>query len=130
MTAACPGAARRSNASGWARLFALPDSRGGARYAGVPGPPPAGLPCEGPARYSAGPESPHPLSPRLVQETPMSATATAAEFIARSRFEDCPPAAVEAARRAVLDCLGVMLAGSREPAARILEGVARAEGGG
>ncbi|HYB70559.1 MAG TPA: MmgE/PrpD family protein, partial [Candidatus Bathyarchaeia archaeon] len=38
-------------------------------------------------------------------------------------------AAVDAARRAVLDCLGVMLAGASEPAARILQRVAQAEGG-
>ena len=36
---------------------------------------------------------------------------------------------MEAARRAILDCLGVMLAGSVEPAARIVTEVARAEGG-
>ena len=47
----------------------------------------------------------------------------------KSRYEDCPPAAVDAARRAILDCLGVMLAGSIEPAARIVPEVARAEGG-
>jgi 2-methylcitrate dehydratase PrpD len=34
-----------------------------------------------------------------------------------------------AARRAILDCFGVMLAGVGEPAARILQSVARAEGG-
>ncbi|HYB42547.1 MAG TPA: MmgE/PrpD family protein [Candidatus Methylomirabilis sp.] len=59
----------------------------------------------------------------------MSATATLADFVAKSRWEDCPPAAVEAARRAILDCLGVMLAGSPEPAARILRALAEAEGG-
>jgi 2-methylcitrate dehydratase PrpD len=59
----------------------------------------------------------------------MNATALLAEFVTKSRPEDCPEAAVEAARRAILDCLGVMLAGSTEPAARILQHVARAEGG-
>jgi len=59
----------------------------------------------------------------------MRVTALLAEFIAKSRWEDCPPAAVEAARRAIVDCLGVMLAGSAEPAARIVQAVARAEGG-
>ncbi|SRR6266542_5676322 len=59
----------------------------------------------------------------------MSATSALAEFIAKSRWEDCPAAAVEAARRAILDCLGVMLAGSAEPAARIVQKVADAEGG-
>jgi 2-methylcitrate dehydratase PrpD len=59
----------------------------------------------------------------------MRATSTIAEFVAKSRWEDCPAEAVDAARRAILDCLGVMLAGSIEPAARIVAGIARAEGG-
>jgi 2-methylcitrate dehydratase PrpD len=59
----------------------------------------------------------------------MSATSRLAEFVAKSRWEDCPAAAVEAARRAILDCLGVMLAGSAEPAARIIQTVADTEGG-
>jgi 2-methylcitrate dehydratase PrpD len=59
----------------------------------------------------------------------MNATALLAEFVTKSRPEDCPEAALEAARRAILDCLGVMLAGSIEPAARILQQVAAAEGG-
>jgi 2-methylcitrate dehydratase PrpD len=56
-------------------------------------------------------------------------TAHVAEFIVKSRWEDCPPAAVEAARRAILDCLGVMLAGSVDEPARIVQSVAEAEGG-
>jgi 2-methylcitrate dehydratase PrpD len=59
----------------------------------------------------------------------MNATALLAEFVTKSRLEDCPEAALESARRAILDCLGVMLAGSIEPAARILQHVAQAEGG-
>ena len=59
----------------------------------------------------------------------MRVTSMLAEFIGKSRFEDCPPAAVDAARRAITDCLGVMLAGSTEPAARIVQTVAQAEGG-
>lgn len=59
----------------------------------------------------------------------MNATALLAEFVTKSRLEDCPEAAAESARRAILDCLGVMLAGSIEPAARILQRVAQAEGG-
>jgi 2-methylcitrate dehydratase PrpD len=59
----------------------------------------------------------------------MRATSTIAEFVAKSRWEDCPAEAVDAARRAILDCLGVMLAGSVEPAARIISDIARAEGG-
>jgi 2-methylcitrate dehydratase PrpD len=59
----------------------------------------------------------------------MNATSLVAEFVTKSRLDDCPEAALESARRAILDCLGVMLAGSVEPAARILQQVARAEGG-
>src|SRR5499427_2324394 len=59
----------------------------------------------------------------------MRATSHLAEFVTKSRWEDCPTEAVEAARRAILDCLGVMLAGSVEPAARLVTDVARAEGG-
>ncbi len=59
----------------------------------------------------------------------MRVTSVLAEFIVKSRWEDVPPAAVDAARRAIADCLGVMLAGSSEPTARIVQAVARAEGG-
>src|SRR5262245_46658299 len=59
----------------------------------------------------------------------MHATAQIAEFVAKSRWEECPPAAVEVARRAILDCLGVMLAGSLDEPARIVQAVAAAEGG-
>jgi 2-methylcitrate dehydratase PrpD len=59
----------------------------------------------------------------------MSETIAVADFVAKSRWEDCPATAVAAARRAILDCLGVMLAGSQEPSARILQAVAVAEGG-
>src|SRR5882672_10391622 len=59
----------------------------------------------------------------------MRATSMLAEFIVKSRWEDCPAAAVDAARRAILDCVGVMLAGSAEPAARIIQQIAESEGG-
>ena len=59
----------------------------------------------------------------------MHATTAVADFVAKSRWEDCPEPAVAAARRAILDCLGVMLAGASEPPARILQSVAQAEGG-
>jgi 2-methylcitrate dehydratase PrpD len=59
----------------------------------------------------------------------MHVTTAIAEFVAKSRFEDCPRAAVDAALRAIMDCLGVMLAGSTEPAARIVQSVAEVEGG-
>jgi 2-methylcitrate dehydratase PrpD len=59
----------------------------------------------------------------------MGLTSQVAEFVAKSRWEDLPEAAVAAARRAILDCMGVMLAGSADPAARIVRAVAEAEGG-
>jgi 2-methylcitrate dehydratase PrpD len=59
----------------------------------------------------------------------MNTTTILADFVAKSRWEDCPAPAVSAARSAILDCVGVMLAGSPEPAARILQAVALAEGG-
>ena len=48
------------------------------------------------------------------------------EFVARAVV---PPPARIAARNAVLDTVGVTLAGSNEPAARLVRDVARAEGG-
>jgi 2-methylcitrate dehydratase PrpD len=57
------------------------------------------------------------------------ATSTIAEFVAGSRWEDCRAEVVDAARWAILDCLGVMRAGSVEPAARIVAEIARSEGG-
>ncbi len=59
----------------------------------------------------------------------MTAATTIAEFVAKNRWEECPPAAIDTARRAILDTLGVMLAGSTEPAARLVHAVALREGG-
>ena len=57
------------------------------------------------------------------------ATAAIAEFVVKSRFEECPAEAVDAARRAILDTLGVMLAGAVEEPARLVRRVVEAEGG-
>src|SRR5499426_4462702 len=59
----------------------------------------------------------------------MSAIARIAEFVVKTRLDDCPRDAIASVRRAALDSLGVMLAGSTEPIARIVREVARAEGG-
>ena len=59
----------------------------------------------------------------------MSAAARLAEFIVKTSLEDCPIEAVVRVRRAALDTLGVMLAGTTEPVAQIVRRVARAEGG-
>jgi 2-methylcitrate dehydratase PrpD len=59
----------------------------------------------------------------------MHATTRLAEFVVKTTLRDCPDAAVAATRRAALDSLGVTLAGAREPVARTVRAVARAEGG-
>jgi 2-methylcitrate dehydratase PrpD len=52
-----------------------------------------------------------------------------AEFVATTPSSDIVPQAREQARRAFLDTLGVMLAGSREDASRIASDMARDQGG-
>lgn len=59
----------------------------------------------------------------------MSAAARIAEFVTKLTLADCPDAAIAQVRRAVLDSLGVMLAGASEPVARAVRAVARLEGG-
>src|SRR3989442_440650 len=58
----------------------------------------------------------------------MSAIARIAEFVVKAPLDDCPRDAIACVRRAALDSLGVMLAGSTEPIARIVREVARTEG--
>ncbi len=62
-------------------------------------------------------------------EAPMGATARLAEFVVKSRWEELPAAAIARAKDAILDTLGVTLAGSVEEPARIVRGLAEAEGG-
>lgn len=57
----------------------------------------------------------------------MDVTAKIAKFVADTEYEKIPSKAVETAKRAVLDCLGVALAGSREEDAKICAQVARQE---
>src|SRR2546430_17624454 len=59
----------------------------------------------------------------------MSAIPRIADFVAKPRLDDCPRDAIASVRRAALDSIGVMLAGSTEPIARIVRDVARAGGG-
>lgn len=59
----------------------------------------------------------------------MSAIARIAEFVVKTSLDDCPREAIACVRRAALDSIGVMLAGSTEPVARIVRDVVRAEGG-
>ena len=58
---------------------------------------------------------------------PMDVTAKIAQFVADTQYEKIPPKAIETAKTAVLDCLGVALAGSKEEDARICADIARQE---
>ena len=49
-----------------------------------------------------------------------TATEKVAEFVASLTYDDIPERAVIVAKNALLDWLGVTIAGSREPAARII----------
>ena len=57
----------------------------------------------------------------------MNATAKIARFVAETEFKRIPPEAVKIAKTAVLDCLGVALAGSKERSAEICAEIARQE---
>jgi 2-methylcitrate dehydratase PrpD len=59
----------------------------------------------------------------------MTITRRIAEFIVSSRLDRIPVRAREAAKTAMIDCLGVTLAGSREPCARILTRLLEEAGG-
>jgi 2-methylcitrate dehydratase PrpD len=47
------------------------------------------------------------------------------DFVVGSRFEDIPPKALRVAREAIMDCVGVAIAGSQEPAGQITSDWAR-----
>jgi 2-methylcitrate dehydratase PrpD len=57
----------------------------------------------------------------------MDVTARIARFVVDTRYEAIPPQALATAKTAVLDCLGVALAGSREECAKICAQIARQE---
>lgn len=59
----------------------------------------------------------------------MEITRTLAEYVVKTGYADQPAEAVTQAKRAVLDTLGVMLAGSAEPCARIAAEVVAGEEG-
>ena len=58
----------------------------------------------------------------------MDITAQIARFVAESQYDKIPPLALATAKTAMLDCLGVALAGSKEVSARICADMARHEG--
>ena len=59
----------------------------------------------------------------------MDVTRRLAEFVACTASEAIPAEPREQAKRAVLDTLGVMLAGSREAASQIVAAMVREQGG-
>jgi len=59
----------------------------------------------------------------------MQVTKGVAEFIVSASLNDAPIRAREAAKAAILDCLGVTLAGSVEPCAKIVRRLVRESGG-
>jgi 2-methylcitrate dehydratase PrpD len=58
----------------------------------------------------------------------MNVTAKIAQFVENAKYEQIPPQAVDTAKVAVRDCLGVALAGSKEEDAKICAQIARQEG--
>jgi 2-methylcitrate dehydratase PrpD len=57
----------------------------------------------------------------------MDVTAKIAQFVVNAKYENLPPKAIETAKVAVRDCLGVALAGSKEEDAKICAEIARLE---
>src|SRR5215467_1909359 len=55
-------------------------------------------------------------------------TSAVAKFALRVRFDALPPKSVDWAKTAILDCLGVALAGSREKSSQVAAKLAREEG--
>src|SRR5215467_15498649 len=55
-------------------------------------------------------------------------TSAIAKFALGVRFEALPPKAIDWAKTAILDCLGVALAGSREKSSQVAAKLAREEG--
>ena len=58
----------------------------------------------------------------------MSVTERMARFIVEARWEDFPALVVERAKKAVVDTVGVTLAGAREPLGRIVTDFAQGMG--
>ena len=57
----------------------------------------------------------------------MDVTAKIARFVVDTKYEKLPPQAIQTAKTAVRDCLGVALAGSKEEDAKICAEIARHE---
>ncbi|MBI4191590.1 MAG: MmgE/PrpD family protein [Betaproteobacteria bacterium] len=59
----------------------------------------------------------------------MGATAVLSEFASKTRIADISAEAVAATKRHILDCAGVGLAATVEPAGRIVLDITREQGG-
>ena len=59
----------------------------------------------------------------------MDVTKRIAEYVVTTSLEDFPPDAIEAAKGAIMDCLGCTLAGSTEPLAEVLSEYVKSTGG-
>src|SRR5215831_7119179 len=67
------------------------------------------------------------LRPRTATIQAAAMSSSLSKFTANSRFDSIPPKALEAAKTAITDCLGVAVAGSREESAQISGKLAREE---
>lgn len=59
----------------------------------------------------------------------MEITKRLAEFVSETSYQDIPAEAIRCAKGGILDCLGVALAGSVDPASRLITDYVREEGG-
>jgi 2-methylcitrate dehydratase PrpD len=59
----------------------------------------------------------------------MEVTRILAKFLAETQYEQLPVKAVRVAKQSILDCIGVTVAGSLEPAGRLIANVVRKMGG-
>jgi 2-methylcitrate dehydratase PrpD len=67
---------------------------------------------------------------QLRQEKTMAKTTEAfAQFVADTRFEDIPPPVIDQAKKLMLDCIGIALAGSLDAAGKIIVELVKEMGG-
>src|ERR1700680_3735112 len=67
------------------------------------------------------------LGTNSAMAAPEARTSQIARFVVNTRYDALPPKALEWAKTAILDCLGVAVAGSREESSRICAELARQE---
>ena len=81
-----------------------------------------------PTSILAGPEPQNDPRANSPSGQTVSLTARISRFVAGTRFDAIPPKAVEMAKTAILDCLGVAVAGGMEESAQIGGRLVREEG--